>query len=175
MPHMPADDGGTWRRICRVEFTSKFTDYPNPKKPNEFKIDRELTQKFESWKETFMAILIRYYDKYRREGLKYPQKVLEYTKEYQRKNDIFADFCDNYMRKVEGAFLPVQSLFALFKDYCKNDNIRVSFKKTEFQEIIEKRFFSAVPNSQLGMGWKGLQIVTPVKQEESEETNTVDC
>ena len=36
---------GLWRRIRVVEFLSKFCD--NPKKPNEFAMDLELSDKFE--------------------------------------------------------------------------------------------------------------------------------
>lgn len=172
MPAVPSDDGGTWRRVRRVEFTSKFTDNPSPKKPHEFKIDRELSQKFEAWKETFMAILLQYYMKYRVHGIVEPAKIIEYTNEYQRKNDVFAEFCDNYIRKEDGSFVNVATLFQIFREYCRDDNIRTSknIKKADFQEALERKYGSAVNlGGRHGMGWKGLGVVPANKSEEKEE------
>jgi P4 family phage/plasmid primase-like protien len=172
MPGVPSDDGGTWRRVRRVEFTSKFTDSPSPKNPNEFKIDRELSQKFEAWKETFMAILLQYYMRYRVHGITEPAKIMEYTMEYQRKNDVFAEFCDNYVRKEDGSFVNVATLFQIFREYCRDDNIRTSknIKKADFQEALEKKYGSAINlGGRHGMGWKGLGVVAPTKPEDKEE------
>lgn len=172
MPSMPSDDGGTWRRVRRVEFTSKFTDCPSANNPREFKIDRELSQKFDMWKETFMAILLQYYMRYQVHGITEPALVTEYTKEYQRKNDVFADFCDNYVRKEEGNFVNVATLFQIFREYCRDDNIRTSknIKKADFQEALEKRYGTAInAGGRQGVGWKGLSVVTPAKPETNEE------
>ena len=160
MPSIPPDDGGTWRRIRRVEFTSKFVDKPDPDTPTEFKIDRELTYKFEVWKETFMAILLKYYKTYKRAGcIVEPKEVLEYTNEYQRKNDIFADFCDNYITKTEGGFMDISDLFEKFKEYCTVDNIKnKAIKKSVFQEAMEKRHGKIV-SCQNKKGWKGYSLV----------------
>ena len=164
MPAVPPEDGGSWRRIRRVEFTSKFTDKPNPNNPREFLIDRELSQKFELWRETFMAILLRHYKSYKEFGLKTPDIVMEYTNEYQRKNDVFADFCDNYVRKDPEGTVMVQQLFQLFREYCNADNIRKNIKKADFQESLEKRFGVCFNGGRAGMGWHGIKIVQPAPQ-----------
>ena len=160
MPSIPPDDGGSWRRIRRVEFTSKFVDKPDPDTTTEFKIDRELTYKFEVWKETFMAILLKYYRLYKQAGcIIEPKEVLEYTNEYQRKNDIFADFCDNYISKSEDGFMEISELFEKFKEYCTIDNIKnKSIKKSVFQETMEKRYGKIV-SSRNKKGWKGYEMV----------------
>jgi P4 family phage/plasmid primase-like protien len=178
MPAMPSDDGGTWRRVRRVEFTSKFTESPSMNNPREFKIDRELSQKFEAWKETFMAILLQWYMRYQVHGLVEPDLVTEYTKEYQRKNDVFADFCDNYVRKEEGSFVNVTTLFQIFREYCRDDNIRTSknIKKADFQEALERRYGSTInAGGRQGVGWKGLGVVTPAKNEQKEEQEQEEC
>lgn len=164
MPAVPPEDGGTWRRIRRVEFTSKFTDRPNPSNPNEFMIDRELSQKFELWRETFMAILLRYYKLYKLNGIKVPDIVMEYTNEYQRKNDVFADFCDNYVKKDPEGTVMVNQLFQLFREYCNADNIRKNIKKGDFQESLEKRFGMCFNAGRTGMGWSGIKIAMPAPQ-----------
>lgn len=168
MPTMPPDDGGTWRRVRRVEFTSKFVDIPSPKNPNEFKRDHDLSRKLDLWAETFMCILLmEYYPKYKHQGrIRTPEKVMEYTREYQRKNDVFADFCDNYIYKDEGGFLQVSHLFQLFREYCNQDNIRTSrnIKRSDFQEAIEKRYGFAI-NTRGRQGWNGYGASVPEEKE----------
>jgi len=57
-----ATDNGTWRRIAVVDFKSLFTDHPvsgDPDKPYQYKVDREMTNKFLRWKEVFAAMLVK--------------------------------------------------------------------------------------------------------------------
>ncbi len=98
LPEIPSQDGGTWRRLRVVEFTSRFVDDPDPNKPNEFKADKELSNKIVDWKEDFMGLLIEYYKKYKKEGLKEPAEVMKYTEEYKKDSDEFKQwFDDNYI------------------------------------------------------------------------------
>jgi P4 family phage/plasmid primase-like protien len=171
MPEMPANDGGTWRRVRRVEFTSKFLDAPNPQNPNEFKIDRELSQKFAVWRETFMTILLRYHQKYKIHGLNVPEKVNMYTKEYQRKNDVIAEFCENYVRVEENASTPVAQLFATFREFLTNDNIRGrNIRRSDFQETLSKTYGNATTVSGK-LVWKGIKQIMPSSIKDDED----DC
>lgn len=173
MPAIPPDDGGTWRRVRRVEYTSKFTDNPDPNNENEFQIDRELGYKFDLWKETFMVVLLKYYKEYKKKGkIVEPQEVLEYTNEYQRKNDIFADFCDSYIQKEPGCFIDVTTLFEKFKEYCNVDNIKNKAKKTTFQEAMEKRYgkLSTVKGVKV---WKGIKVM-PKQLKRGEEDDEIE-
>lgn len=61
LPAVPADDGGTWRRMCVVRYESKFVDKPNPADKNEYPIDTELSKKFDQWTKPFFWILTQYY------------------------------------------------------------------------------------------------------------------
>lgn len=90
LPNVPSDDGGTWRRLRVVEFTSKFTDNPNPENENEFPIDMEISKHFEDWREHFMSMLIEYHKRYVTKGITEPEEVLRCTKEYQKNNDVMA-------------------------------------------------------------------------------------
>ena len=142
MPAIPPDDGGTWRRVRRVEFTSKFVDSPDANNPHEFKIDRELTYKFDVWKETFMAILLNKYSDYRRVGkIVEPKEVMEATNEYQKKNDMFAEFCEMNVQNDENGSIELSKLFTKFKEHCARDNIlNKGIKKSVFKEAMEKRY-----------------------------------
>jgi P4 family phage/plasmid primase-like protien len=100
LPHVPSDDGGTWRRIRVVEFGSKFVEHPNPERPNEFPMDLELNSKLEGWRTHFMGLLLHYYKRYVTQALAEPTAVVSCTRDYQRTNDHMADFVDTCIERV---------------------------------------------------------------------------
>lgn len=79
-------DGGVIRRLKITEFVSRFVDEPNQENVQrgiyEFKIDKDLKSKLDSYKSVFMSILLDYYKVYREEGLAPPLPVLQVTKKY---------------------------------------------------------------------------------------------
>ena len=119
LPSIPSDDGGTWRRIRVIEFLSTFTDTPDPHNKNEFKIDTELSLKFEDWKEHFMSILIFYYKKYIENGIYEPFEVLKCTKEYQKDNDTLKLYIEERVEKCDGSFITFSELYNDFKYWYK--------------------------------------------------------
>jgi len=143
LPNVPSDDGGTWRRIRVVEFTSRFCENPNPENPNEFMMDKDLRKKMEEWQEHFMSLLIEYYKKYVVEGIKEPDEVLKCTRDYQRSNDIMMDFYEQEIEKRPGdaqAFVTVTDVFQRFQTWVKDNapqmkstitrkNLRIALEK----------------------------------------------
>ena len=61
LPSVPADDGGTWRRMCVVRFNSRFVEHPRQQEAHEYPIDTELSKKFDRWSTPFFWILTQYY------------------------------------------------------------------------------------------------------------------
>lgn len=59
--NIKSDDDGTWRRIRVCEFLSKFNENPvcTKESPYEFKVDKKINEKFDSWKEIFMWMLVQ--------------------------------------------------------------------------------------------------------------------
>jgi P4 family phage/plasmid primase-like protien len=109
LPHVPSDDGGTWRRIRVVEFASKFVERPNPEHPTEFPMDMELPTRINGWKEHFMALLLNvYYKRYAVGHLSEPLAVLSCTRDYQRTNDHMADFVDTCIEHVDPVAIATQ-------------------------------------------------------------------
>lgn len=56
-----SQDHGTWRRIRVVDFKSMFVENPvdnDPDKPYQYKLDKHLKEKFDSWKEVFASLLV---------------------------------------------------------------------------------------------------------------------
>ena len=139
LPDVPSDDGGTWRRIRVVEFTSKFVDKPNPNSlENEFPIDLDLTTKMETWKEAFMALLIRYYKRYKIEGIPEPDDVLRCTNEYKRQNDQLAEFVEHFIDKDGVSFLSLSEAYSEAKAYAKDANIVKFVGRKVFDKYMER-------------------------------------
>lgn len=159
LPNVPSDDGGTWRRIRVVEFTSKFTENPDPNNPNEFLIDTELATKFEDWKEHFMALLIKYYKNYKINGMYEPQEVLKCTKEYQKTNDNCMEFLEQEVEKSDRGFVTVNDLYSKYGYWLKDNapGIKLPTKKI-FIASVDKRLGKAVSSYKI-QGWKGWRFI----------------
>jgi hypothetical protein len=155
LPNVPSDDGGTWRRIRVVEFTSKFCENPDPNKETEFIADTELSEKFAMWKEHFMSLLVEYYKKYTEIGIVEPDEVLQCTKEYQKNNDTFLEFIEQECERCEEDYLMYPDVYNSFKMWCKDNNIQmVTHKKRDFVKSIAKTLGKTIIINKVE-GWKG--------------------
>jgi P4 family phage/plasmid primase-like protien len=155
LPNVPSDDGGTWRRIRVVEFTSKFCENPNPEKETEFQADFELSDKFPLWREHFMSLLIEYYKKYMDVGITEPDEVLQCTREYQKNNDVFLEFVEQECEKCDSEFLSYTDVFSSFKMWCRDNNIQPpTLSKKVFAKSVIKTLGKMVNINKVD-GWKG--------------------
>jgi len=128
LPFIPSSDGGTWRRLRVVNFSSKFIN--EPKKHNEFKIDPYLSENFEKWKVSLMSILIDRFQDYKNKGLTEPEEILKYTMKYKETNDIYLSFINEYLIVDDNNKLNINELYSIFKSYYKEAyNIRPPPKK----------------------------------------------
>ena len=151
LPNVPSDDGGTWRRIRVVNFTSKFVERPIAE--NEFPMNTELAQKLDDWKEPFMSMLVEYYKtRYANKKLIEPDDVTECTREYQKQNDHYADFIDSCIEKAPAdstkVYLSSMDAFNEFKAWLKQDNIPVkSPKRKDLQKYLDRALGKPVQRS----------------------------
>ncbi len=118
LPEIPSSDGGTWRRLRVIEFTSRFVEEPDPTKSNEFKADKELDNKLNSWKEDFMGLLVEYYKKYKTEGLKEPKEVMKYTNRYKDSSDELIEWFNNYyiITNNPDDYVSTQGMYDIYKN-----------------------------------------------------------
>lgn len=158
LPNVPSDDGGTWRRIRVVEFTSRFKESPDPNNPDEFKADTDLSSKFADWKEHFMALLIRYYRLYKEEGVFEPEDVLQCTKEYQRNNDNCLEFIEQEVEKDERSFISVNDLYAKFGYWSKDNAPHFKPNKKVFSTAMSKTLNNKPVKLGKTAGWKGYRF-----------------
>ena len=83
---------------------------------------------------------------------------MRYTKEYQRKNDVFADFCDCYVEADKNSTISVNILFEKFKEYCAVDNIKNKVNKNLFQESMCSRYGKLVTLKGV-KSWRGVRLI----------------
>lgn len=157
LPNVPSDDGGTWRRIRVVGFTSRFTHNPDPEKENEFPIDTELSMRFCDWREHFMALLVQSYKNYVEVGVKEPDEVLECTREYQRTNDFYLDFFESEIEPYEMGFLSTTDAYNMFKAWQKDNIPTLKVNKGPFVTGLSKICGKKIAFNKTE-GWKGFRV-----------------
>jgi P4 family phage/plasmid primase-like protien len=121
IPTMSDIDGGVIRRLKITEFVSRFVEQFNAQEVEdkymyEFKIDKELKNKLETYKTVFMCILLDYYRIYREEGIIPPDSVLKVTKKYENNNNNIKSFIDeNIVKGKKSDFITKDELKNLYK------------------------------------------------------------
>lgn len=97
MPIITSNDGGTWRRIRKVDFESKFIDTAGGKKISEIKADKQfpmdkyLEEKFDTWAPFMLSMLIDIAQE--RMGLVNDcEKVTSASENYRQREDYLARF-----------------------------------------------------------------------------------
>lgn len=143
LPKIPSSDGGTWRRLRVLPFKSEFVD--NPTEAHQFKKDPYLCEKLDEWKEAFMSILIHYYKKYSTGGLKEPEEVIKYTKEYRKVSDIYAEFIDDNIEVIPAGdkqmITTMSQIYSIFKDwYRENHPDTKCHTKPDVKRYFEKAY-----------------------------------
>lgn len=168
LPHVPSDDGGTWRRIRVVEFTSKFVE--NPRGEHEFPIDIELSKKLEAWKEAFMSLLIEYYRKYVEDGIQEPEVVLKCTTEYKNQNDHVSSFVAETLEPNAESIVAMHDLFGEFRSWVKANGITARVPiKSEMEKVLSKHL-GALPITQSGVrGFKGWRFKCYMMDQDQDE------
>tara|TARA_Y100000389_G_scaffold204972_1_gene261447 strand:+ start:7227 stop:9959 length:2733 start_codon:yes stop_codon:yes gene_type:complete len=171
LPEVPADDGGTWRRIKLVEFTSKFVLNPDPENPNEFPQDPHLDRKLKKWKNAFMWMLLEYYKIYKQEGYTEPKEVTAFTEQYQQLNDKYADFLKENILDDKNSTLYLDGVYSEFSVWYREtiDN-KPPPSKREFTVYIEKRY-GKIQYIQGRKGWRGKKLI---EKQENELCNISD-
>lgn len=115
LPSVTSIDGGTWRRIRVIEFTSRFCD--NPVKRNEFKIDPTIKTKIKSWRPFFMGILI---NSLKQPFSVEPEDVTRATAKYKVDNDKFNEFFDESV-EVSDTFESNKAIYNYFTGWWSSN------------------------------------------------------
>lgn len=93
-PRAPADDYALWKRILLISFNRQFVDKPSPNSTTERRADRNLRTALLAEAAGILAWLARGAKAWYEKGLQPPEMVLRATEDYQREEDVIAQFID---------------------------------------------------------------------------------
>jgi phage/plasmid-associated DNA primase len=168
-----SNDDGTWRRICKVDFESKFCDEPksnDPDMPYQFKIDKHLDEKLEGWAPIFMAMLVQ--KAYDTGGtVNICEKVRLSSNKYRNSQDYLSEFirdkikvCPGINDKTGKAFdVKRDELNQEFKDWYTNNYDKNVPKIQELHEYMDKKFKKIAKG-----GWSGCKVIYQNDEEDEE-------
>jgi P4 family phage/plasmid primase-like protien len=143
-PKINTTDGGTWRRLVVINFTSKFV--PTPMAANEFPLDESIQFKVNSveWATAFLSYMVHIL----KEGkglrkLNTPSKVMEYTSEYRNENDGISKFMSEKIVLVteeeDDMKVDRNTLRRVFKQW-KDENEQKMLSVADLEKRIELQY-----------------------------------
>jgi len=161
-----SNDEGTWRRIRVVDFESKFIDNPSddPEK-KEFKKDKTLESKFDSWVPIFASMLINKVNETKGK-VEDCDEVLVASKKYRENQDYLAKFVSDKIRKsvIDSNNPEKQNKISKsvvqkeFKEWWSREYDTKAPKGKELIEYLEKKL-GPYPGTGQGRGWMGYEII----------------
>ena len=157
-------DDGIWRRIRKCAFKSVFNEKPvtnDAQKPYQFKVDKNIDEKFEIWKTVFMSMLVE--RAYINNGnVKDCQIVMASSEQYRKNQDQYAEFIQERIAVDPNGSIKETELYEIFKEWWKLYHGHHGMPKG-------KQLFDYITNkfgAKKGRSWKGISII---KDQESED------
>lgn len=153
-------DNAFSRRLRCINFPTEFVD--NPINNKQKLIDTNINEKFDSWKNDFMLLLINYYKKYSEtKKLVCTDKILKWTNKYKEEADIYLTFLSNCTKASDGN-THCADLYTIFKIWFNENNPGV--KKPTNKEFIcgikkYKKIEKIKINSKTQLGIRSLAIL----------------
>lgn len=138
-----SQDHGTWRRIRVVDFLSMFVENPvagDKHKPYQFKLDRDIKEKFEIWKECFAALLVK--KAFETNGVVHDcDTVMKSSNSYRQSQDYIAEFISDKIIDMPNGKVTKQELTQEFNAWYQNTyGNRGGPSIKDVQAYMDKRF-----------------------------------
>ena len=162
-----SNDDGTWRRIRKCPFVSKFVDDGEHYQDDTsyiFKKDKSLSEKFNSFAPVFISMLVK--RAFETDGIVEDcQTVTEASNKYRNGQDHISAFIYDKIRKTNNTKHTVKkkSLLVEFTEWFRQQQgSRKMPKGEELYEYMDKKFGSCHSSK----GWFGVEIVRDEDDEE---------
>ena len=155
-----SNDDGTWRRIRVCDFMAKFLEspyedddrFPRSEYPHQFKIDKNIDQKFADWAPVFMSMLVEM--SYQHQGNVNDCKlVMASSDQYREGQDYLAEFSKDKIQKKEGEKIKKTELLETFRQWYTAHYGRGVPKGREIYEFMDKRY------GRYRQGWHNVSII----------------
>jgi len=154
LPGINGKDEGTWRRIRACEFKSEFKENPDGGM-YQFKVDKNLDQKFEAWKPVFMSMLV--HRAYITKGNVTDCKmVLINSEKYRKDQDYLSSFVKDCVIEHPAGILRDTELYEKFSEWWKllyGKNVPMGKDLFNYMEKIYGKRLKRV-----GTVWRGLKV-----------------
>ena len=165
------DDDGTWRRIRKCNFDSKFLEkpyeddfeFPKEEYPYQYKVDKNLDSKFNDWAPILMSMLVDI--SYKEQGnVKDCDVVMEASREYREGQDRISGFAKDKIQKKEGGKIKKVELMEEFRQwyvsYYGRGNKEDMPRGTELNAYMNKKY------GKYKQGWHNVAIIHDEDEED---------
>ena len=155
-----SQDEGTWRRMRTVPFKSYFSDNPDPKNKYQFKVDKNINEKFENWKDVFAGMLVE--KVYETNGIVNDCDIVtEFTNKYRSEQDHITEFFTNFIIKRDGCSLKKNEVKQDFTNWYQSTYGGGCPKPGELYSYLEKKLgnYPSKPRSNGQRGWENYTIL----------------
>jgi phage/plasmid-associated DNA primase len=171
-----SQDHGTWRRIRVVEYKSLFVENPvqnDPDKPYQFKLDKNIKEKFDSWKEVFASMLVKRVNE-TGGNVEDCEQVLKASNDYKNSQNYCAEFVSEKIIKSDGAILKKDHFISIFKEWF-SINKACNPSKSDNRDVVKYMDSLYMYNKNDGF-WKGaaIKINDPIIYSDNQEDLEVE-
>jgi P4 family phage/plasmid primase-like protien len=160
MLELNSTDDGTLRRFRLVDFQSKFLEnpyedeikFPKAVCPYQYKLDKNLASKFETWAPVLMGMLVEI--AFEKQGLVDECSiVVASTEKYRESQDYLAEFAKEHIGAEQGGKIKKTELYNTFKDWYQTNHGRGVPKAKEVYEFMNGRY------GHFNGGWHNVKII----------------
>lgn len=169
LPPVHTMDNGTWRRIRVLPFEALFVDPEDPRydpSKNIFYKDYSLDAKLKIWRQSFLSLLVHYYEsRYLKGGLMPPSIVMNVSNQYKYSHDSFAKFFETCVRKnPEAPELTIAKVIKLYNGWYGSigGGSGAKLKADDFKIRLEEKL-----NTTITKNIRGIEVFG--SEEEAEE------
>ena len=166
-----SNDDGTWRRIRLVDFMAKFLDnpyedeekFPRDQYPHQYKIDKNIDQKFERWAPVFMAMLVEKAFEFQG-NVNDCKMVLASSDQYREGQDYLAEFVRDKIQKKAGSKIKKTEAYEHFRQWYQINYGKGIPLARELHDFMNRRFGAYKQG-----GWHNVAIIYDEDDSEDED------
>lgn len=158
LPAIDGKDDGTWRRIRTCEFKSRFNENPDVLSKYQFKVDKNLDEKFAVWKPVFMSMLVA--RAYLTKGNVVDcNMVMVNSEKYRNDQDYLSSFVKDCIMTCPSGTLREIELYDKFGDWWKLLHGKNVPKGKELFDYVTKIYGQQPGISKKGTVWYGIKVM----------------
>ena len=153
-----SQDEGTWRRMRTVPFKSYFTESPEDGNKYQFKVNKNLNDTFNEWKETLSSLLVQ--RAFETNGLVEDCDIVtEFTNKYRSEQDHLTEFYLNFIKPKEGAIIKKTEVKQDFTNWYQSTYGNGCPKPAELWNYLEQKMGPYPKPGSYEKGWKNYTIL----------------